>query len=39
MVKIREGDKPGESPNSGEQTKGCRRGGGSGVGVKLGDGH
>ena len=28
MGKIREGDKPSETPNSGKHTKGCRRGGG-----------
>ena len=27
-----EGDKPRETPNSGKHTKGCRRGGGQGVG-------
>ena len=27
MGNIREGDKPLETPNSGKQTKGCRRGG------------
>ena len=26
--KVREGDKPGETLNSGKQTKGCWRGGG-----------
>ena len=31
--KIRKGDKPWETPNSGKQTQGCRRGGGQGVGV------
>ena len=33
MGKIREGDKTGETPNSGKQTRGGGRGGGQGVGV------
>ena len=33
MGKIREGDTPRETPNSGKQTNGCRRGGGLGDGV------
>ena len=32
--KIREEDKPGETPNSGKQTKGCRRGVGGMIGIK-----